>query len=102
VSLGVIAVAFGIAPCACERGLDVYVESGVAAAVLTAGIPFIVGTGDSIRAGSVSLWHSFVSSSPPGWQVSSRPMCGYGVACSKRIGTVRRRIAGMDQVPAAT
>jgi hypothetical protein len=49
VSLGVIAVAFGIAPRACERGLDVYVESGVAAAVLMAAIPFIVRTGDSIR-----------------------------------------------------
>jgi hypothetical protein len=66
VSLGLIAVAFIVAPRACEGGLDVYFESGVAAAVLMAGIPFIIRSGDSIL-GRVGLSLAFVCLAVAAW-----------------------------------
>ena len=54
VLLILIAVAFLIAPRACEGGLEIYLQCGIAAFIVLAALPFILRSGNSLAVRVVS------------------------------------------------
>ena len=48
IALALLAIAFWIAPSACEGGLEIYLQCGVVALAMLAALPFVLRTGNSL------------------------------------------------------
>ena len=68
VVLLLIAVAFWVAPRACEGGFEIYVQCGVVALIVLSALPFVVRSGNSLAVRVVSAF-GLVALGVVGWSV---------------------------------